>query len=216
MSDAARHVVGVGASRGVPVGEVLELVIATLAEAGLSAMDVVELASVDTKGREPGIVGAAERLGVPLVTYSAARLAGIAVPNPSGAALGAVGSASVAEASALAGGGELVVPKRKSSPVGRPAGATCAVARRGVPQPPRREPNTVSDQSLSPAPHRSADSSCPTGQYGGKGTHGPLAGTASAPQDPYRPLRLFDSGRGRLWTGLDQAAPDMMTVVRAA
>jgi len=75
-------------------------------------------------------VGAAERLGVPLVTYAAGQLAGIEVPNPSGAPLAAVGTPSVAEASALAGGGELLVPKRKSSPEGRAAMATCAVVRR--------------------------------------------------------------------------------------
>ena len=121
-------VVGVGASRGAPVDEVLELVGAALREAGLSARSVAELATVDAKSDEPGIVGAAGRLGVPLVTYPAGRLAEIDVPNPSGAPLAAVGTPSVAEAAALAGGGELLVPKRKSA--GSPAMATCAVVRR--------------------------------------------------------------------------------------
>jgi cobalt-precorrin 5A hydrolase / precorrin-3B C17-methyltransferase len=121
-------VVGVGASRGAPVDEVLELIAAALRDAGLSARSVAELATVDAKSDEPGIVGAAARLGVPLVTYPAGRLAGIHVPNPSGAPLAAVGTPSVAEAAALAGGGELLVPKRKSA--GTPATATCAVVRR--------------------------------------------------------------------------------------
>ncbi|MFJ2610163.1 precorrin-3B C(17)-methyltransferase [Streptomyces sp. NPDC087425] len=121
-------VVGVGASKGAPVDEVLDLIGTALREAGLSARSVGQLATVDAKSEEPGIVAAAERLGVPLVTYAAEELAGVEVPNPSAAPLAAVGTPSVAEAAALAGGGELLVPKRKSAAV--PAMATCAVVRR--------------------------------------------------------------------------------------
>ncbi|MEU8973528.1 precorrin-3B C(17)-methyltransferase [Streptomyces monashensis] len=124
-------VVGVGASRGAPAEEVLGLVEEALAQAGLSAKSVAELATVDAKSAEPGIVAAAERLGVPLVTYSAEELAGVEVPHPSQAPLAAVGTPSVAEAAALVRGGELLVPKRKSVRAdGRPAMATCAVVRR--------------------------------------------------------------------------------------
>ncbi|MGC4986195.1 precorrin-3B C(17)-methyltransferase [Streptomyces sp. DT193] len=124
-------VVGVGASRGAPVEEVLALVGDTLREAGLSVRSVAGLATVDAKSEEPGIVGAAGRLGVPLVTYTAEELAAVAVPNPSDAPLAAVGTPSVAEAAALMGGGELLVPKRKSVRAdGHPAMATCAVVRR--------------------------------------------------------------------------------------
>ncbi|MGW2490768.1 precorrin-3B C(17)-methyltransferase [Streptomyces sp. NPDC001606] len=117
-------VVGVGASRGAPAEEVLALVEGALAEAGLSVRSVAELATVDAKAEEPGLLAAAERLGVPLVTYPAEELAAVAVPNPSDAPLAAVGTPSVAEAAALLRGGELLVPKRKS------AMATCAVVRR--------------------------------------------------------------------------------------
>ncbi|MFI2199240.1 precorrin-3B C(17)-methyltransferase [Streptomyces sp. NPDC020192] len=124
-------VVGVGASRGAPVEEVLGLVEEVLAQAGLSVKSVAELATVDAKSEEPGIVAAAERLGVPLVTYPAQELAGVEVPNPSDAPLAAVGTPSVAEAAALVRGGELLVPKRKSVRAdGQPAMATCAVVRR--------------------------------------------------------------------------------------
>ncbi|MFF7144895.1 precorrin-3B C(17)-methyltransferase [Streptomyces nodosus] len=121
-------VVGVGASRGAPVEEILGLVKGALADAGLSVRSLAELATVDAKAGEPGIVEAAERLGVPLMTYPAEELAGIEVPNPSEAPLAAVGTPSVAEAAALVRGGELLVPKRKSA--ARPAMATCAVVRR--------------------------------------------------------------------------------------
>ncbi|MFE9297094.1 precorrin-3B C(17)-methyltransferase [Streptomyces niveus] len=126
-------VVGVGASRGAGVDEVYGLVVDVLREAGLSALSVGELATVDAKADEPGIVGAAAELGVPVRTYPAGVLASVDVPNPSDAPLAAVGTPSVAEAAALAAagrGGELLVPKRKSSPHGRPAMATCAVVRR--------------------------------------------------------------------------------------
>lgn len=126
-------VVGVGAGRGVSVGEVTGLIRRTLDEAGLSVCDVVELATVEGKADEPGLVAAAARFGVPLRGYGAAALASVAVPSPSGAALSAVGTPSVAEAAALFAatpGGELLVAKRKSEPRGRPARATCAIARR--------------------------------------------------------------------------------------
>jgi cobalt-precorrin 5A hydrolase/precorrin-3B C17-methyltransferase len=124
-------VVGVGASKGAPVEEVLELIEDALRDAGLSVRSVAELATVDAKSDEPGIVQAARRLGVPLVTRSAEELAAVEVPNPSDAPLAAVGTPSVAEAAALAGGGELLVPKRKSARAdGHASMATCAVVRR--------------------------------------------------------------------------------------
>ncbi|MEU2284399.1 precorrin-3B C(17)-methyltransferase [Streptomyces sp. NPDC013178] len=124
-------VVGVGASKGAPVEEVLDVVEGALRDAGLSVASVAELATVDAKAGEPGVVEAARRLGVPLVTYTAEELAAVEVPNPSDAPLAAVGTPSVAEAAALVRGGELLVPKRKSERAdGRPAMATCAVVRR--------------------------------------------------------------------------------------
>lgn len=124
-------VVGVGASKGAPVEEVLGLIEDALRDAGLSVRSLAELATVDAKSDEPGIVEAARRLGVPLVTHSAEELAEVEVPNPSDAPLAAVGTPSVAEAAALAGGGELLVPKRKSARAdGHASMATCAVVRR--------------------------------------------------------------------------------------
>ncbi|WP_093848539.1 precorrin-3B C(17)-methyltransferase [Streptomyces pini] len=125
--------VGVGASRGAPAEEVAALVGQALADAGLSPLSVTELATVEAKAGEEGVVETARRLGVPLRTYPADELAAVPVPHPSDAPLAAVGTPSVAEAAALLAcgeGAELVVPKRKSAPEGRAAMATCAVARR--------------------------------------------------------------------------------------
>ncbi|MBE3011652.1 precorrin-3B C(17)-methyltransferase [Microbispora sp. NEAU-D428] len=116
-------VVGVGASRGAAAEEILALIRDALAEAGLSPRSVVRLATADVKADEGGIVAAARALGVPLVTHPAERLAGVEVPHPSEVVRRAVGTPSVAEAAALADGGELLVPKRRS------AMATAAVAR---------------------------------------------------------------------------------------
>lgn len=124
-------VIGIGASRGAPVDEIVGLIRDTLRAAGLFPLEVRELATANAKADEPGIVAAAALLGIPLRSYTAAALACVEVPHPSGVALAAVGTPSVAEAAALAAGGVLLVPKRKSCPVGRPAQVTCAVARSG-------------------------------------------------------------------------------------
>lgn len=124
-------VVGVGASRGVPVSEVLDLVTAALAATGCAGRPVAALATVAAKAGEPGLVGAARRLGVPLRSFPAAALAAVRVPTPSTVAAAAVGTPSVAEAAALLAAGpgaELIAGKRTSAPAGRPARATCALA----------------------------------------------------------------------------------------
>ena len=107
-------VVGVGASKNVSHAEVLGLIDTTLAEAGLSPSSVTALATVDAKAAEPGLVAAARQRGWPLLTYPAARLAAVPVPNPGQAALAAVGTPSVAEAAALVSADALAVQKRKS------------------------------------------------------------------------------------------------------
>jgi cobalt-precorrin 5A hydrolase/precorrin-3B C17-methyltransferase len=122
-------VVGVGSARGVSAEEVGALVDAALAEGGLAAESVRCLATVDLKADEEGILAAARARGWEVVTYPAAVLAEVDVPNPSDVVASEVGTPSVAEASALHAarsvgrGAELVVQKRKS------ANATAAVAR---------------------------------------------------------------------------------------
>jgi len=107
-------VAGVGCSRGAGAGEILDLLDRSLKEAGLSKKSVASLASIEAKSDEPGLLEAAEGLGVPLRFYSAKALFVMEVPNPSSVVEDAVGTPSVAEASVLASGADLVVEKRKS------------------------------------------------------------------------------------------------------
>ncbi|GAB7034288.1 cobalamin biosynthesis protein [Streptomyces sp. NPDC021749] len=123
----AALVVGVGARRGVPASEVLELIGAVRTAAGCAGRPVRALATVAAKADEPGLTEAARRLGVPLWSFPAAALAAVPVPAPSAVVAAAAGTPGVAEAAALLAAGpgaELVAGKRKS-PAG---GATCALA----------------------------------------------------------------------------------------
>ncbi|MEV7596766.1 cobalamin biosynthesis protein [Kitasatospora sp. NPDC089797] len=121
-------VVGIGAGSGAEPADAMRLLTEVLAETGHLRPAIARVATVAGKGDHPAVRWAARCLNVPVDEHPAAELAGITVPNPSEAVGAAVGTASVAEAAALASadGGELVVPKRKS------ATATVAIARAAV------------------------------------------------------------------------------------
>jgi histidinol-phosphate aminotransferase len=99
--------VGIGAASGITPEEVLAAVDAVLP----AGADPVRLATLDARAREPGVREAAARRGWTLVGHPATALAAVRVPTPSDRVAAAVGTASVAEAAALLGGGALVVPK---------------------------------------------------------------------------------------------------------
>ncbi|MEV7022150.1 cobalamin biosynthesis protein [Kitasatospora sp. NPDC093558] len=119
-------VLGIGAGSATEHTEVMRLLMDVLRETGLSRQSISRLATVAGKGDHPAVNWAHWCLGRPPVDeHPADALAAVPVPNPSAAVGAAVGTASVAEAAALASapGGELVVAKRKS------AHATIAIAR---------------------------------------------------------------------------------------
>ena len=116
-------VVGMGCNRGTSHGSLRSLLEHSLSVAGLAAESIAAVTSVDAKAGEAGLIDLAAELGVPYITYSSATLAAHNVPNPSGAALVAVGTPSVAEASVLAYGARLVVDKQRTPE------ATCAIGR---------------------------------------------------------------------------------------
>ena len=102
--------VGIGAVAGVGADEVVTAVRTALALLDVPASGV-RLATLDARATEPGFTAAAHRLGWPLTGYPAAVLAAVPVPAPSARVAAAVGTPSVAEAAALAGGGELLLGK---------------------------------------------------------------------------------------------------------
>jgi len=121
-----RFALGIGCERGVAAKELEDLVERTLAGADLSTQSLAGVFSVDLKADEPAIAA----LGLPLRVFTAKTLDRIEVPNPSPVVAAAVGTASVAEAAALAAAGEnasLAAPKRIGARV------TCAIARMAPP-----------------------------------------------------------------------------------
>ncbi|MGK8556446.1 cobalamin biosynthesis protein [Nocardia gipuzkoensis] len=88
---------------------------------------IVCLATIDRRATEPGLQAVAAAMGVPVRSYSSAELASVRVPNPSAHTASALGTASVAEASALlaGGGGPLLVPRTTIDGVVIAAAAAC-------------------------------------------------------------------------------------------
>lgn len=116
-------VVGMGCNKGTDVEALAALLESALAGEGLSVGSVAQLASADVKAGELGLIRLAKRLGVPYRTFGPDVLDAQPAPNPSTVVRAEVGTGSVAEASVLALGAELVVPKKKTPE------ATCAVGR---------------------------------------------------------------------------------------
>jgi cobalt-precorrin 5A hydrolase / precorrin-3B C17-methyltransferase len=116
-------VVGVDAGGAVAAEDLLGLVGSALAEARLSPACVTALAAVDGATGEPGVAEAARARGWLLLSYPASQLTAAEVNRVSRRVPARTRSRGVAEAAALAGGGELVVTGRRS------AGITVAVAR---------------------------------------------------------------------------------------
>jgi cobalt-precorrin 5A hydrolase len=68
-------VVGMGCRRGADGAALYQFLADTFAEKGWSLYRIRAIASIDVKAQEPGLLELAERLGVPLLTYSAKELA---------------------------------------------------------------------------------------------------------------------------------------------
>ncbi|HSO70705.1 MAG TPA: precorrin-3B C(17)-methyltransferase, partial [Arachnia sp.] len=116
-------VVGMGCNRGTDVAHLRDLLERTLADHGLAIESVAAITTVDLKAGEIGLLQLVKQLGVKLIDYPPEELAGQPVPTPSAMVEGHVGTPSVAEASVLAHGADLIVPKQRSTD------ATCAVGR---------------------------------------------------------------------------------------
>ena len=112
-------VLGLGCERGADPADVLSLAKRALERCGRSAAEVMLIASLDARADEPAIVEAARHFGAPFQFFSAPDLEALTprLANPSDLVFAYTGCHGVAEAAALAGGGEravLIVPKLKS------------------------------------------------------------------------------------------------------
>jgi cobalt-precorrin 5A hydrolase len=119
--------VGIGCNRNTGKAEIQELLRRTLEDHRLSANSLRNLASIDLKRDEPGLLELAGMLGLPIRFYTRDDLNHVnhAVPNPSAMVAKHVGVKSVCEAAAIlaARQGPLIVPKQKTPNV------TVAIAR---------------------------------------------------------------------------------------
>jgi cobalt-precorrin 5A hydrolase len=121
-------VVGVGCNRGTQAEEILSLIQKLFANSALALQAIRNLASIDLKKDEPGLLEAARVLQRPIRFYAPDQLETINVPHPSVKVEYHIGVASVCEAAALLsaadqGEARLLVGKHKT------ANATVAIAR---------------------------------------------------------------------------------------
>lgn len=118
-------VVGIGCNRGTPTGEILGFLRDVFRRERLAPLSIRNLASVDLKSDEAGLLAAAASLGRPVHFFSRQELDRIEVLNPSATVQKHIGIESVCEAAALlsARGTALLVPKQKTPNV------TLAIAR---------------------------------------------------------------------------------------
>ncbi|WP_328803668.1 cobalamin biosynthesis protein [Aquipseudomonas ullengensis] len=98
------YIAGLGCRRGCPEADLYDLLAQTLRVHGLQPADLSGLASIEQKRDEPGLLALAQHLDLPLTLFSPDQLSPFAerVTQLSVAALHSTGSASVAEACALA------------------------------------------------------------------------------------------------------------------
>ena len=117
-------VLGIGCDRGITCEQLEEFVQVTLREHRLSFKSVRNVATVDVKEDEVGLQEFCGKHKLELVCYTSDQLREIKAPNPSATVEKYVGTPGVSEPAAmLSSGGDLIVPKQKTSMM------TLAVAR---------------------------------------------------------------------------------------
>jgi cobalt-precorrin 5A hydrolase len=131
-------VLGLGCDRGTSRETLAEAIDAALADRALSLMSVRNVATIEAKRDEPGLVALAAEMGWEVVTYPPERLAAVPdVPNPSEVVMKYMGTPAVGEPAAMLSAGVdaggLVVEKSKY--LGADGlNATVSVARIAFPQ----------------------------------------------------------------------------------
>ncbi|MDQ2090759.1 precorrin-3B C(17)-methyltransferase [Marimonas arenosa] len=123
------YALGLGCARGADPEEMWQLVTQTLEKNDIAPGAIACVATIDLKADEPAMIQTARRLNVPLRLFSAEELEAQTprLANPSEVVFAEVGTHGVSEAAALAIGGDLAVPKRKTE------NCTCALSRADAP-----------------------------------------------------------------------------------
>lgn len=108
-----RYAVGLGCRRGKGEEELFAFLRENLDRCGVGLRELRALASIDLKKDEPGLVALAQKLGLPLLTYSAEALQEVSGDfTPSAFVQEVTGVDSVCErAAVLSSGGQLIVRK---------------------------------------------------------------------------------------------------------
>ena len=116
---------GIGCERGTGADEVIELVTSTIDAENLSPLSLSGIFSIDLKMDETALHAAATHFDIPARFFDLETLKAQEpnLANPSEIVRAEIGIAGVAEAAALAVGGELIVEKHKS------VRATCAISK---------------------------------------------------------------------------------------
>lgn len=110
----AEFVAGVGCRKGVSAEEVGSAISATLKDAGVSLHALRNLASVDIKRDEAGLVDFASRAGLEISFYTGARLNKVKAPSGGSVlVMKATGTGSVSEAAAILSAGAKKIWTRK-------------------------------------------------------------------------------------------------------
>ncbi len=115
-----RFALGIGCRKGIGADRIAEVVSGVLERNGFCPEDFSVIASAEVKKNEPGLLGFAGKMNLPLCFYSAEELNSVEVPNPSEAAEKHLGIRSVSEASALLAAGKngrLYVEKQRCDDV---------------------------------------------------------------------------------------------------
>ena len=130
-----QYCVGLGCDRGTSLQTLSEALQQALTSIDVDDHAIVELATIDKKHDEAGLLQLAENLALNLRFYSAQQLASVTVPSPSETVRKYMGTPAVAEAAALLSAGttmkDLILEKCKyKGEDGKNATVSIAIARR--------------------------------------------------------------------------------------
>jgi cobalt-precorrin 5A hydrolase len=112
--------VGIGCNRNTKSSEFIDLFHSTMAEKRLAEGSVFQLASIDIKSNESGMINASKALNIPLCFFDVETLNTVkTIQNPSAIVRQHIGANSVCEAAAILATdqGKLIVPKQKTQNV---------------------------------------------------------------------------------------------------